>query len=213
MRTFHCNLHRWSCTFDICLANTFLKLLTNIFLFVALFLHLKHFETSALLCVVKRRLLDIGFNLRYSLVLLSQTSNFHYSLKNQSPVWTIFVEDFYTFSKRGTESALFLFSATHSKFCCSAKSNKAALPNKIKTFSTVKLALCVQLQCLLIHNNFFVFNISGNCWKSSRNLWTLLNHNSQCQAKFLTCEISDFTSYTHAQSNILHTKYVDKTGY
>ena len=29
-----------------------------------------------------------------------------------------------------------------------------------------------------------------------------LNH--RCQAKFLTCEISDFTAYAHAQSNILH---------
>jgi len=34
---------------------------------------------------------------------------------------TIFVEAFHTFTKRGTESALFLFSATHSMFCCSAK--------------------------------------------------------------------------------------------
>ena len=35
-------------------------------LFAPLFLHLKHFETSALLCVVKRILLNIGLNLRYS---------------------------------------------------------------------------------------------------------------------------------------------------
>jgi len=34
-----------------------------------------------------------------------------------------------------------------------------------------------------------------------------------CQAKFLTCKISDFTPCTHAKSNILHTKYVDKTDY
>jgi len=34
---------------------------------------------------------------------------------------TIFVEEFCTFTKRSTESALFLFSATHSKFWCSAK--------------------------------------------------------------------------------------------
>jgi len=33
----------------------------------------------------------------------------------------------------------------------------------------------------------------------------------RCQAKFLTCEISDFTQCTYAQSNVLHTKYVDKT--
>jgi len=33
------------------------------------------------------------------------------------------------------------------------------------------------------------------------------------QAKFLTCEISDLTPCTHAQSNIVHTKYADKTDY
>jgi len=32
----------------------------------------------------------------------------------------------------------------------------------------------------------------------------------QCQAKFLTCEISDFTPNAHAQSNILHIKYAKK---
>jgi len=34
---------------------------------------------------------------------------------------------------------------------------------------------------------------------------------NRCQAKFLTCEISDFTQCTHAQSNITHTKYTEKT--
>jgi len=57
------------------------------------------------------------------------------------------------------------------------KSNKATLPST-KTFSTVKLALCVQSLCLLLHNNFFVFNMSDN-WKSSHNLWTLPNHKSR----------------------------------
>ena len=36
---------------------------------------------------------------------------------------------------------------------------------------------------------------------------------TRCQAKFLTCEISDFASFAHAQSNILPTKYADKTDY
>jgi len=31
------------------------------------------------------------------------------------------LKNFTRFTKRGTESALFLFSATHSTFCCSAK--------------------------------------------------------------------------------------------
>ena len=57
------------------------------------------------------------------------------------------------------------------------KSHTATLPNT-KTFSTVKLTLCVQTLCLLVHNNFSVFNISDNCWESSHNLWTLPNHNS-----------------------------------
>jgi len=49
-------------------------------LFTPLFLHLKHFETSALLCVVKRILLDIGLNLRCSPVL--QISNFPLTKKS-----------------------------------------------------------------------------------------------------------------------------------
>jgi len=32
-----------------------------------------------------------------------------------------------------------------------------------------------------------------------------------CQAKFLTCEISDFTPCTHAHSNILHIRYAEKS--
>jgi len=32
-----------------------------------------------------------------------------------------------------------------------------------------------------------------------------------CQAKFLTCEVSDFTPCTHAQSNILHIRYWSDT--
>jgi len=36
---------------------------------------------------------------------------------------------------------------------------------------------------------------------------------SRCQAKFPTCEISNFTPCTHAQRNILHTKYADKTDF
>ena len=48
-------------------------------LFAPFFLHLKHFETFALLCVVKGILLDIRLNLRYSLIL--QISSFSYSLK------------------------------------------------------------------------------------------------------------------------------------
>jgi len=95
-----CNLPRWSCTSDICLANIFLKSLTNIFCLLPFFfistvsvphgplsghfLHLKHFQasaSSASLCVVNGTLLDIGLSLWQSLVLQSQISNFPCSLK------------------------------------------------------------------------------------------------------------------------------------
>jgi len=53
-------------------------------LFAPLFLHLKHFETSALLCVVNGILLDIGRNLWHSLALQWQISNFPYSPKKSA---------------------------------------------------------------------------------------------------------------------------------
>ena len=34
---------------------------------------------------------------------------------------------------------------------------------------------------------------------------------SRCQAKFLTCEISDFTPSAHAHSNTICIKYTEKT--
>jgi len=83
---FFCNLCRWSCTFDICLAN--IEITHQYIVFDPLFLHMKHFETSTLLCVEKGILLDIGLNLKYSPVL--QISNFPYSLKNLSSVWNYF---------------------------------------------------------------------------------------------------------------------------
>jgi len=69
-------------------------------------------------------------------------------------------------------------------FCYSFKvlvfsKNQIRLLCQPQTFSTVKLALCVQSLCLLLHNIFLVFNISDNCWKSSHNLLTLPNHNSR----------------------------------
>jgi len=38
-----------------------------------------------------------------------------------------------------------------------------------------------------------------------------VKNQTQCQAKYLTCEISDFTPYARAQSNILHIKYTLKS--
>ena len=150
-------------------------------LFAPLFLHLKHFETetSALLCVVKEILLDIGLNLRYSLVLLSQTSNFPYSLKKSVCCVKLFSLKNFTLSPNEAPKVhYFCFLLPIQSSAVQQKSNKATFPNN-KTFSTVKLALCVQSLCLLLHNNILLFNISDNCWKSSHNLWTLPNHNSR----------------------------------
>ena len=41
--------------------------------------------------------------------------------------------------------------------------------------------------------------------------WHPMRLNYRYEAKFLTCEISDFTPYAHAQSNIQHIKYAEKT--
>jgi len=153
-------------------------------LFAPLFLHLKHFETSSLLCVVKRILLDIGFTLRYSLVLLSQTSNFPYSLKKSvSCVKLLSLKNFTLSLNEAPKVHYFCFLLLIQSSAVQQKSNKATLPNN-KTFSTVKLALWVQSLCLLLHHNVFVFNISDNCWKSSYNLWTLPNHNSRITLGF-----------------------------
>jgi len=37
------------------------------------------------------------------------------------------------------------------------------------------------------------------------------NATNRCQAKFLTYEISDFTPWAHAQTNILHIEYAEKS--
>jgi len=51
---------------------------------------------------------------------------------------------------------------------------------------------------------YFFFN-SGESHEGRQRLLVLLSA--------VSSEISDFTPYTHAQSNIRHTKYVDKTDY
>jgi len=72
-------------------------------LFVPLFLHLKHFETSASLCVVKGILVDIGLNLRCSLVL--QISNFPYSLKKSVSCVKLFSLKNFTLSLNEAQKA------------------------------------------------------------------------------------------------------------
>jgi len=92
-----------------------------IYFVCSIFLHLKHFETSELLCVVKRILLDIGLNLRYSLLLLSQTGNTPYSLKKSVSCLKLFSLKNFSLSLNEAPKAHYFFSATHLKFCCSAK--------------------------------------------------------------------------------------------
>ena len=58
------------------------------------------------------------------------------------------------------------------------KSNKATLSNN-KNFFYCKTCCTYKRYVLMLHNNFLVFNISYNCWKSSHNLCTLPNHNSR----------------------------------
>jgi len=86
-------------------------------LFAPLFLHLKHFETSALLCVVKGILLDIGLNLRDSPVL--QISNFHSLKKAVSCVILFSLKNFILSLNEAPKAHYFCFLLL--KFCCSAK--------------------------------------------------------------------------------------------
>jgi len=134
LRTLLCNLRRWSCTFDICLANIFLKSLTNIF-FTPLSLRLKNFEASALLCVVKGILLEIGLNLWQSLVLQSQISNFPYSLKKSVSCVKLFSLKNFTLSLNEAPKAhYFCFLLLIKRSAVQQKSNKAALPNTKRFF-------------------------------------------------------------------------------
>ena len=99
-----------------------------------LLLQLKHFETSALLCVVTGIPLDIGLNLRYSPVL--QISNFPLTKKSCLLYETIFVEQFYTFTKRGTEIKRIIV-----VFCYSFKVLLFSKNQKRLLFQTPKLFL------------------------------------------------------------------------
>ena len=124
------------------------------------FLHLKHFETSALLCVVKGILLYIGLNLRYSPVL--RISNFSLTKQAVSCVKLFSLKNFTLSLNEAPKAHYFCFLLLIQSSAVQQKSNKATLPNTT-TFSTVILALCEQSLCSLLHNNFLVFNISDNC--------------------------------------------------
>jgi len=150
LHTLLCNLRWWSCTFDICLANIFLKSLTNTFcLFPCFFtstvsvphgplsghfLHLKHFEAPASLCVVNGTLLDIGRYLWYSLVLQSQISNFPHLLKiSVSCVKLFSLKNFILSLNEAPKAHYFCFLLLIQRAAIQQKSNKATSPN-IKSF-------------------------------------------------------------------------------
>ena len=146
LRTLLCNLRRWSCSFDICLADIFLKSLTNIFCLLPSFftstvsvphgplsghfLDLKHFEASALLCVVNGVLLDIGGNLWHSLVPQSHISNFACSLKWSASCVKLFLLNNFTLSlNKALKANYFCFLLLIQRAAVQQKSNKATLPN------------------------------------------------------------------------------------
>ena len=112
----------------------------------------------------------------FPIVLQSQISNFPYSLKKSVSCVKLFSLKNVTLSLNVAPKAHYLcFLLLIQRYAFQQKSNKVC--HTPKAFSTVKLPLYVQSLCLLLHNNFLVFNISDNCWKSSHNLWTLPNHN------------------------------------
>ena len=152
LRTLLCNLPRWSCTFDTCLANIFLKSLTNIFcllpsLFTSTisvprgplsghFLHLKHFEASASLFVVNGILLNIALNLWHSRVLQSQTSNFPNSLKRSGSCVKLFsLKNFMLSLNEAPKAHKFCFLLLIQRYAVQRKSNKATLPNTKNFFN------------------------------------------------------------------------------
>jgi len=151
LRTLLCNLRRWSCTFDICLANIFLKTLTIVFCLLPSFfastvsvprgplsghfLHLKPFEASASLCVVNGILLDIGLHLWHSLVFQSQISNFPYSLiRSVSCVKLFSLKNFMLSLNEAPKAHTFCFLLLIQRSAVQQKSNKTTLPKHQKLF-------------------------------------------------------------------------------
>ena len=94
------------------------------------FLHLKHFEASASLCVVNGILLDIGRDLWHSLVLQSQISNFPHSLKRYVSCVKLFsLKNFILSLNVEPKAHYFCFLLLIQRSAFQQKSNKAALPN------------------------------------------------------------------------------------
>ena len=124
-------------------------------LFAPLFLHLKHFEASALLCVVKGRL-DVGRNLLHSLVLQPQTSNFPCSQKTSVFCVKLFSLKF-TFSvDKAPKTHYFCFLLLIQCSAVQHKSNKATLPNT-KCFFYCKTHVVRTIAMFIASQYFFSF--------------------------------------------------------
>ena len=94
------------------------------------FLNLKHFEASASLCVVNGILLDIARNLRHSLVLQSQISNFPYSLERSvSCVKSFSLKNVILSVNEAPKAHYFCFLLLIQRSAVQQKSSKATLPN------------------------------------------------------------------------------------
>jgi len=106
-----------------------------IYFFAPLFLRLKRFEASALLCVVKGILLDIELNLWHSLVPQSQINNFPYSLKKSVSCVKLFSLKNFTLSpNEAPQTHYFCFLLLIQRSAIQQKSNKATLPNTKNIF-------------------------------------------------------------------------------
>ena len=121
------------------------------------FLHLKHFEASALLCVVKGILLEIGRTLRHSLVLQWQISNFPYSLKKSvSYVKLMSLNNFTLSLNQAPKAHYFSFLLLIQRSAIQQKSDKATLPN-IKSFFYCKTRVVRTIAMFIASQYFFCF--------------------------------------------------------
>jgi len=129
LRTLFCNLRRWPMKlyFWYLSCKHFPEIAHQYTLFAPLFLHFKHFETSALLCVEKGILLDIGLNLRYSPVL--QISNFPLTKKAASCVKLFSLNNFILSLNEAPKANYFYFLLLIQRSAVQQKSSKATLPN------------------------------------------------------------------------------------
>jgi len=129
LRTLLYNLRWWSCAFDICLANIFLKSFTNVFCLILSFFTW-NISKHLLFFVVKGILVDIGCNLWHSLVLQSQIRNFPYTLKKSVSCVKLFSLNNFTLSLHEAPKAhYFCFLLLIQRSAVQQKSNAATLPD------------------------------------------------------------------------------------